>query len=66
VPEINLRISDEVPASKANRDFEDHWRKAKRRAARKALIKRKTPPVNVIGGYRFPGAPKIDSSRGTR
>jgi hypothetical protein len=24
-----------------------------------AQIKRDTPPVNIIGGYRFPGAPKI-------
>jgi hypothetical protein len=24
-----------------------------------ALIKRDTPPVNIIGGYRFPGAPQI-------
>jgi hypothetical protein len=24
-----------------------------------ALIKRDTPPVNIIGGYRFPGAPRI-------
>jgi hypothetical protein len=24
-----------------------------------ALVKRGTPPVNLIGGYRFPGAPRI-------
>jgi hypothetical protein len=24
------------------------------------LITRTTPPVNIIGGYRFPGAPAID------
>jgi hypothetical protein len=29
---------------------------------RPTLIKRTTPPVNVIGGHRFPGAPKIDLS----
>ena len=26
----------------------------------KALIKRHHPPVNVVGGHRFPGAPAID------
>jgi hypothetical protein len=30
---------------------------------RTTLIKRSTPPVNVIGGYRFPGAPQIDLGR---
>jgi hypothetical protein len=29
---------------------------------RKVLIGRTTPPVNVIGGYRFPDAPKVDLS----
>jgi hypothetical protein len=27
---------------------------------RKVVIGRTTPPVNVIGGYRFPGAPEVD------
>jgi hypothetical protein len=26
------------------------------------LIQRTTPPVNIIGGYKFPNAPKIDLS----
>lgn len=34
--------------------------KARRAAERKALIKRRTPPVNVLGGYQFPGAPTVD------
>ena len=55
LPEINLRILP-VPAPKANRT----WQKAERRATRKALIQYATPPVNIIGGYRFPGAPSID------
>jgi len=29
---------------------------------RGVLIGRATPPVNVIGGYRFPDAPKVDLS----
>ena len=58
VPEINLRILP-VPAPKANRT----WQKAERRATRKALIQYATPPVNIIGGYRFPGAPAIACAR---
>jgi hypothetical protein len=36
--------------------------KARRKAARMrvALIKKRTLPVNILGGYRFPGAPQID------
>ncbi len=55
MPEINLRILS-VPVPKANRT----WLKAERRATRRALIQYTTPPVNIIGGYRFPGAPAID------
>jgi hypothetical protein len=29
---------------------------------RAAQIKRRHPPVNILGGYRFPGAPEIDLS----
>jgi hypothetical protein len=55
VPDVNLRILP-VPAPKANRT----WQKAERRATRKALIQYATPPVNIIGGYRFSGAPATD------
>jgi hypothetical protein len=35
-------------------------RKAGRPAAKqKALIGRRTPPVNILGGYKFPGAPAV-------
>jgi hypothetical protein len=37
-------------------------RKTRRRVERAALFKRRTPPANIIGGYRFPGAPTIDLS----
>ena len=33
-----------------------------RRLGAKALIQRHHAPVNVLGGYRFPGAPNIDLS----
>jgi hypothetical protein len=59
---INYRVLAEIPVSKANEAFQEYWRKAKRRAARKALIKFRTPPVNICGGYKFPGAPAIDLS----
>jgi hypothetical protein len=38
--------------------------KAKRKADRAApaQIKRRHPPVNILGGYRFPGAPALDMS----
>jgi hypothetical protein len=36
--------------------------KAKRKAERVAIVKRRYPLVNVLGGYRFPNAPVIDLS----
>jgi len=27
---------------------------------RKAIFQRHTPPLNIVGGYKFPGAPKVD------
>jgi hypothetical protein len=66
VPEINLQIGldPELQArlDRAHRGYLEHREKAKRAAARKALIKRRHPPVNIVGGYRFPGAPAIDFS----
>jgi hypothetical protein len=37
-----------------------HWRDANIKAEARCLIKRNSPPVNVIGGYRFADAPEID------
>jgi len=47
---------------RANAGFLDWLRKSKQAAARRALIKRHHPPVNVLGGYRFPNAPAVDLS----
>jgi hypothetical protein len=58
VPEINLRIPLEVPVSKANQAFPKFWEQAESRA----LIQHDTPPVNIVGGYKFPNAPAIDLS----
>ena len=63
---INLRVPlDPELAARLARAHTGHFenlKKAKRRAARVALIKRKQPPVNVLGGYKFPGAPEINLS----
>jgi hypothetical protein len=65
-PEINLRIriDPELIArlDRTHAGYLENQKKAKRRAARQALIKRKRPPVNVLGGFKFPGAPTIDLS----
>jgi hypothetical protein len=53
-PELAARIA------RANAGFGDWLRKSKRAAIRRAQIKRHHPPMNVLGGYRFPNAPAID------
>jgi hypothetical protein len=40
-----------------NRTNARHWREANAKAF---SIKRHDPPVNIAGGYKFPGAPVID------
>jgi hypothetical protein len=45
---------------RANAGFADWLRKSKYATARQAQIKRYHPPVNVLGGYRFSGAPAVD------
>lgn len=62
VAEINLRIPPDLPVSKANIAFVKYWKRLKRRAARRSIFKRTTPPLNVLGGYKFPNAPQIDLS----
>jgi hypothetical protein len=41
---------------RAHATYVENRAKAKRSAARRALIKRRTPPANILGGYKFPGA----------
>jgi hypothetical protein len=48
----------EISPAAANAAFTKYWT----RTARRCLFKRNTPPVNVVGGYRFPNAPEIDLS----
>jgi hypothetical protein len=36
------------------------WRDYNAKAEQRCSIKRHDPPVNIVGGYRFPGAPVID------
>jgi hypothetical protein len=52
-------------ARRLDRQHQEHIesrKKAKRTAARKALIKCHHPPLNIIGGFAFPGTPTIDLS----
>jgi hypothetical protein len=57
VPEINLRIPlDPETVARLKRTRVDYFETA----GRNAIIKRDTPPVNVVGGYKFPSAPIID------
>jgi hypothetical protein len=53
-PELAARLE------RAHRPYVEARAKAKRTAERKVLIKRRTSPVNVLGGYQFPRAPAID------
>jgi hypothetical protein len=46
---------------RVHRPFVEALKRSKRRAARKAQLKRHHPPVN-IGGYRFPSTPELDLS----
>jgi hypothetical protein len=48
---------DRVTAARIDRVNRDYSR-----GDRTTLIKRHHPPVNVVGGYRFPDAPNIDIS----
>jgi hypothetical protein len=65
-PEINLHIplNPEFVAQldRKHAAYHENRQKAKRKAQRTALIKRRHPPVNVLGGYKFRGAPEIDLS----
>jgi hypothetical protein len=43
-----------------NRTNARHWREHNAKAEEKCFIKRPDPPVNIVGGYKFPGAPAAD------
>ena len=63
VPEINLRIPLGLETiARLNRAHVDLAEHRKSQADLVALIKRDTPPVNVVGGYKFPDAPTVDLS----
>ena len=48
---------DRVRAARIDRVNREYWRDDSA-----TLIKRRQPPVNIVGGYRFPDAPNIDIS----
>jgi hypothetical protein len=62
--EVNFRLPlhPELVArlERAHAFYYEQREKTRRQAERRALIKRRHPPVNILGGYRFPGAPVID------
>ena len=43
-----------------NRLNAKYWREYNVKAEATRLIKRHSPPVNIVGGYKFPNAPAID------
>jgi hypothetical protein len=51
--------SEEVVA-KANVLNRRYWAELTAKAEERCLIKRHHPLVNIVGGYKFPDAPKID------
>jgi hypothetical protein len=54
-PELAARL-------KRVNDISEDLKRRRQASARKAIIKRHHPPVNVLGGYAFPRAPVIDLS----
>ena len=48
---------DRMTAARIDRVNREYWRDDSA-----TLIKRRQPPVNIVGGYRFPDAPNIDIS----
>jgi hypothetical protein len=43
-----------------NRTNARHWREYSATAEERCCIKRHDPPDNIVGGYKFPGAPAAD------
>ena len=53
-------VGGEEAVKAANRTNLSHWRGANVKAEKETLIKRHHPPVNVLGGYKYSGAPVVD------
>jgi hypothetical protein len=53
----SLRQLDAEKTSVSRRTNLRYWREARQPGC---LIQRHDPPVNILGGYKFPDAPKID------
>jgi hypothetical protein len=54
------RPLDDATADRVSRVNRGYWKEARRAAEERAVIKRHHPPVNILGGYKFPDAPVID------
>jgi hypothetical protein len=58
--EANLRVAlDPATAASFKRD-RDRLRENFRKLGENCLFQRDTPPVNIVGGYKFPNGPTID------
>jgi hypothetical protein len=53
-------VRGEETVKAINRANAGHWRDANAELEEETLIKRHHPPVNILSGYKFPGAPVID------
>jgi hypothetical protein len=53
-------VGGEQAVAAVNRNNLRHWRGANANSEEKMLIKRHHPPVNVLGGYKHPGALFVD------
>jgi hypothetical protein len=59
LPAVNLQVPLEPELADRLKRFHADLSRA---TGRPALFQRRTPPANVIGGYRFPGAPAVGLS----
>jgi hypothetical protein len=59
-PPANLRIEVDAAAEARFQRERQRLREHIRKLGEACLFKPDTPPVNVLGGYKFAGAPKID------
>ena len=56
-------VGAEEAVEAANRSNRAFWKEYNRQAEKQTVIKPDGPPVNILGGYKFPGAPAVDLSR---
>jgi hypothetical protein len=50
---------DDATADRVSRVNRGYWKEACRAAEERTVLKRHHPPVNILGGYKFPDAPDL-------